>query len=205
MVKYRLEILACQSTRTESTRTSARRLRISLTARALSLPHPFVKRRPSSFPSLGRSHIFSDRHPYHASRIAHVFPCPVDTWRWRTSPHETTRPCTMTDNDSDPDDSHSLAAATLINFPLSTTPSTSRHPQHLPWKPALRICGSRGAVQAQLESDESLEIGAFEKASPMRMQDGALKFFSAPDLISTAWCSARGIVGIMERLSLLSL
>ena len=93
------------------------------------------------------------------SRVARALPCPVDTWR--TSPHET-RSCTNTDPDTDTDDSPCLAtAATLPN--LFSIPSLRHLAIHNTFLGNPLFASPDLSVRCQLES---LEIGAFENASP---------------------------------------
>lgn len=92
------------------------------------------------------------------SRVARALPCPIDTWR--TSPHET-RSCTTTDIDTHPDDSPSLPTATLPN--LLSIPSLRHLAIHNTFLGNPLFASADLAVRCQLES---LEIGAFENASP---------------------------------------
>ena len=94
------------------------------------------------------------------SRVTRTLPCHIDTWR--SSPHETeTRSCTRTDLDADPDDSPYLATAALPN--LLSIPSLRHLAIHNTFLGNPLFASPDLAVRCQLES---LEIGAFENASP---------------------------------------
>ncbi|KAF8491857.1 hypothetical protein F5888DRAFT_1892011 [Russula emetica] len=88
----------------------------------------------------------------------------IPHYTWRISPHGT-RSCTTTDLDTDPDDSPCLTtvatAATLPN--LLSIPSLRHLAIHNTFLGNPLFASADLAVQCQLES---LEIGAFENASP---------------------------------------
>jgi hypothetical protein len=98
------------------------------------------------------------------SRVARALPCPIDTWRI-SPPHET-RLCTNTDldadTDTDTDGSPCLTTtATLPN--LLSIPSLRHLAIHNTFLGNPLFASTDLAVRCQLDS---LEIGAFENASP---------------------------------------
>ena len=95
------------------------------------------------------------------SRVARALPSPVDTWR--TLPHET-RSCTRTDNDTDTDESPYLATPATTTLPnLLSIPSLRHLAIHNTFLGNPLFASPDLAVRCRLES---LEIGAFENASP---------------------------------------
>ncbi len=88
------------------------------------------------------------------SRVTRTLPYPVDTW------HDT-RSCTTTEPDSDPDDSPCQTTATLPN--LFSIPSLRHLAIHNTFLGNPLFASADLPVRCQLES---IEIGAFENASP---------------------------------------
>jgi hypothetical protein len=95
------------------------------------------------------------------SRVARALPCPIDAWR--ISPHET-RSCMTTDTDTDTDTDDSPCLATTATLPnLLSIPSLRHLAIHNTFLGNPLFASADLAVRCQLDS---LEIGAFENASP---------------------------------------
>jgi hypothetical protein len=123
-------------------------------------------------------------------------PCPIDTWR--ISPHET-RSCTTTepDTDTDTDDSPYLAKATLPN--LLSIPSLRHLAIHNTFLGNPLFGSADLAVRCQLES---LEIGAFENASPTENARWGTQILQRAGSQLRSVVLSSGIVSTAERLSL---
>ena len=129
------------------------------------------------------------------SRVARTLPSLVDTWR--SSPHET-RSCTTTDTDTD--DSPCLTtAATLPN--LLSIPSLRHLAIHNTFLGNPLFASPDLPVRCQLES---LEIGAFENASPTENARWGTQILqrAGSHLRSVVLSSGIIIVGTGERLCL---
>ena len=125
------------------------------------------------------------------SRVARALPCPIDTWR-------ISRSCTTTDTD----DSPCLAStATLPN--LLSIPSLRHLAIHNTFLGNPLFASPDLAVRCQLDS---LEIGAFENASPMENARWGTHILQRAGSHLRSVVLSSGIVGgTAERLSLPSL